>query len=319
MIPLVSVIIPIYNTESYLPRCLDSISKQSLADIEIILVDDASTDKCRAICNEYANQDARFRYFRCDENCGPAKARNIGISMAAGDYLMFVDSDDWVHIDYCRVPYETAIHFNSDLVMFGFKQINMFGIIKKNYTRTVPSGYKSRIEAIEVLLNYAGNGPCNKLFKKSLFYNLFFPEHTFYEDTGFIYKLVYKAVNVYCIDRVLYFCCYRPGSITTLKTEKALNDWVKMHMLQYNDLSAWGYYPAEKLDLLMQNIAMEYCIKKNRDLSDPEYIFFVEKLFSSGKIPKAFSWKRKLLFLLLKYYPALFEHICVLWGKKFMI
>lgn len=190
MKPIISVIVPVYNTEKYLQRCLDSLCRQSMPEIEVILIDNGSTDKSGAICDAYAGKDVRIRVVHFDENRGPGAARNFGIRKAAADYVMFVDSDDWVHVDYCRAPYEAAVRFNSDLVIFGYQRTNMPGFLKQSVTRIPLSGYKNRVEAIDVLLCCAGTGPCNKLYKKSLFEKLIFPKNTFYEDDGLIYRIV---------------------------------------------------------------------------------------------------------------------------------
>lgn len=118
MQPLVSVIVPVYKVEDCLRRCLDSLRRQSLSNIEIILVDDASPDRCGEICEEYASKDVRFSVIHQSENRGVSAARNTGIKKAVGNYLMFVDSDDYVHEDFCKLPYECALKNQADLVMF---------------------------------------------------------------------------------------------------------------------------------------------------------------------------------------------------------
>ena len=112
---MVSVIVPIYQTEKYLPRCLDSLQRQSLPNIEILLVDDGSPDNCSAICDDYATKDERFKVFH-QEHAGTSAARNLAISMANSEYLMFVDSDDWVHKDFCKDAYECAVLYKADVV-----------------------------------------------------------------------------------------------------------------------------------------------------------------------------------------------------------
>ncbi len=118
MKPLVSVIVPVYKVEDCLIRCLDSLCRQTLRDIEIILVDDASPDRCGAICDEYAAKDARFKVVHHVVNMGLSAARNLGIKEASAAYLMFVDSDDYVHEDFCRLPYKCAVQQHADLVLF---------------------------------------------------------------------------------------------------------------------------------------------------------------------------------------------------------
>ena len=115
--PLVSVIVPVYNVEPYLHRCIDSLVHQTLKDIEIILIDDGSTDGCGKICDEYAAADTRIRVVH-QENAGLCEARNTGIDRAQADYLMFVDSDDWVQAEFCEIPLMLAKEHQADLACF---------------------------------------------------------------------------------------------------------------------------------------------------------------------------------------------------------
>ena len=116
---LVSVIVPVFNCEKHLPRCLDSLRNQSLENIEIVLVDDGSTDASSSICDDYADLDARFIVTH-QENVGVSAARNNGICLAHGKYIMFVDSDDYVETDFCRTPYELAESNNAEIVVFQY-------------------------------------------------------------------------------------------------------------------------------------------------------------------------------------------------------
>ena len=118
--PHVSVIVPVYNVEEYLRKCIDSIVAQTLKDIEIILVDDGSTDGSGTICDEYASQDKRVRVVH-KINGGLSSARNTGIEAASAPFLMFIDSDDWVEPNFCEKPYLAAKNNNADLVLFSFR------------------------------------------------------------------------------------------------------------------------------------------------------------------------------------------------------
>lgn len=312
--PLVSVIVPVYKVEDVLARCLDTLCRQSLRDIEIILVDDASPDRCGEICEQYAAEDARFKVIHHSENRGLSAARNTGIAQASADYLMFVDSDDWVHEDFCKLPYECAVQNKADLVLFCHQSIDKNGSpgIKRMADRD--SGRLSRLEAIELLFK-VGIVAWNKLYSRKLFQTVSFPEGYVCEDIGTTCKTVLMADTIYYLDTVLYYYCYREGSITTLKTGKLLQDSFEMSMRLYRDLSAWGY-PKDKLELLLSNISLTYCIQKKPDADDANYAFCRKVLQSAKQIPERFTWKRKVLFVLLKYCPPLFELVCTLYGKK---
>ena len=112
-----SVIVPVYRVEKYIYRCLDSLSRQNFEEVEFLLIDDGSPDRCGKICDEYTLKDPRFIVFH-KENGGLSTARNYGIDKARGEYLLFVDSDDWVAPDFCKTSYELAAHNNADVVIF---------------------------------------------------------------------------------------------------------------------------------------------------------------------------------------------------------
>lgn len=326
MHPLVSVIVPVYKVEDCLKRCLDSLCRQSLNDIEVLLVDDASPDRCGDICEEYAAQDERFRVIHHAVNRGLSAARNTGIAEASAEYLMFVDSDDWVHEDFCKAPYEYAVHYQADLVLFGFKRVGdckiffnkKIGKAKLETDTLLKSGVKTKVEALDLILfTNVGVTAWNKLYHKKMFRKISYPVGYLYEDRGTTYKVVLQAASIYYLNKVLYYKCYHEGSITTSRTRKKLHDSFIMSMQRYRDLAAWGGYPAEKLDLLLIKAAMTYCIGKKRDYSDPDYAFCANVLQSYKKIPKDFTWKRKVLFVLFKNCTSLFELVCTLWGMRF--
>lgn len=320
MNPLVSVVVPVYKVENEIRRCLDSLCRQSLYDIEIILIDDASPDKCGKICEAYSEKDKRFRLIHNNKNYGLSVARNIGIANARCDYLMFVDSDDWVHEDFCKKAYECAKHYQADIVIFSYERIGVPGSKRKKKMAVdlITNGYKTKLEAIDLLLKGRGPGTWttwNKMYRKELFKDNMFPPGYFYEDIGTTYKTFLQASRIYYLNESLYYNCYREDSITTQKTRKAIQDWIDMHIQQYNDLKTWGGLP-EQLEIYFKNIALTYCIVKKPDLSNKSYIYCSNILRNSKMIPSYLSNKRKLLLFLFNYCPQLFELICTLFNKK---
>ena len=314
--PLVSVIVPVYKVEDVLARCLDSLCKQSLRNIEIILVDDASPDRCGEICEQYAAKDARFKVIHHLENRGLSAARNTGIAHASADYLMFEDSDDWVHEDFCKLPYECAVQHGADVVMFLYHSNKKHDIkspgkqeVGRNYTQL------SKLEAVELMFRTGGTVAWNKLYRKKLFDTISYPEGYFYEDVGTTHKTVLMADTICFLGTVLYYQCEHAGSITTLRSDKVIGDYFEMAMRRYRDLAAWGY-PEERLEALLQNNALTYCIRKKSDMENSKHIFCLKTLqFEKGNL-KNFSLDRKILYVLLNYCSPLFDLICVLWGKR---
>lgn len=318
MNPLISVIVPVFKTEYYLKRCLDSLCGQSLHNIEIILVDDASPDKCSNICEKYAEKDARFRVLHNKTNQGLSVARNIGIKEARSDYLMFVDSDDWVHEDFCKAAYECVVGYQADLVMFRYEKVNnsrFESIVNKKTKSFSQSGYKKSMDAMILLQKGVGPTAWNKLYKKELFGDTSYPPGYLCEDIGTTYKIVWKASRIYYLDRVLYYYYQRSDSITSSKSDKFLRDWITMYMQQYSNLKEWGC-PSDYLDALLMSISLGYCLMKKPDTSDSYYVYCANVLYSSKTVPLYFNRKQRIMTALFKYCSPLFEIISVLNGRK---
>ena len=147
MIPAISIIVPVFKVEHYLRKCIDSLLAQTMREIEIILVDDGSPDRCPEICDEYARKDQSIKVIH-QQNRGISAARNAGLAAASGEYIMFVDSDDWVEPDFCRIPYETAESKGADMVIFSC--IRHEGEVSGR-TRTGNSGNMTKQEAMSKL------------------------------------------------------------------------------------------------------------------------------------------------------------------------
>ena len=326
MQPLVSIIVPVYKVEDYLRRCLDSLRRQSLFNIEIIIVNDASPDRCGVICEEYAAKDTRFKVFHFNTNQGLSVARNFGITNATADYLMFVDSDDYVHLDFCKEAYECAVSYQADLVLFRYQQIDKDGkpavVPYPEYAKG--SGYKTHREALNLILhNVVWDSAWNKLYRKELFQNISYPSGYLYEDTGTTHKLVWQASCIYYLDKVLYYHCYREGSIMTLRTNKVTQDRFAMHFVRLQDLWAWGY-PSEELEQRLLDLTLWYCTKMKPDVLDYQYVYSADVLrrykfcVQNKEQNKTLDldWEKKIMLLFFNYWPSLFEWICKLKGLK---
>ena len=319
MEPVISVIVPVYKVEPYLTRCLDSLCQQSLSDIEILVVDDASPDRCGAICDDYASKDTRIKVFHQPENRGLSAARNLAIGHATGKYLMFVDGDDWVREDFCQAAFDCAEQHQADLVMFNYARVIHNEVARRNQPKVFTDfteGLHSKEESIDMMLEDGGNAAWNKIYRKDLFDGITYPEGFLYEDTGATYKLVYKASRFYFLDQTLYFQYIRPNSITQSKiTPKMLNDRAILNTQRYRDLKAWGF-DSEMLESRLINFALWYCFYKKRDMSNPVYADLLHAIRSCPKAPKTFHFKKKILFYLLKYCPWLVELLFSFKRKK---
>ena len=167
--PKISVIVPVYKAEAYLHRCVDSLLAQTFTDFEILLIDDGSPDRSGEICDEYARKDSRVRVWH-KENGGVSSARNVGLDNARGEYICFVDSDDWVESNYLKILYDDISMTNVDLVVHGFRRFTSEGkeIGCESYSDLL---YDLDIEMQQMLseqsLYYRGS-PYAKLFKKNV-------------------------------------------------------------------------------------------------------------------------------------------------------
>lgn len=211
--PLVSVVIPIYNVEKYLEECFDSVINQSYGNLEIVLVDDGSTDTSGQIADALGETDSRVVVVH-KPNGGLSDARNAGISIARGDYITFIDSDDYVDVAYIEELIDTAITSASDIVQSNNSR-NPNDLSKGSRQKTELSGSDAFVE----LMKFKTISPTawGKLYKTSIFSDnkIHFPVGRLHEDTAVLYKLVYLANKVSCIDSVLYYYRINQNSIMT--------------------------------------------------------------------------------------------------------
>lgn len=212
--PALSVIVPVYNVEETLSQCLDSLIHQTLQDIEIILVNDGSTDSSEQICRAYAEKDSRIKYFT-KTNGGLSDARNYGIHHATADIIGFVDSDDYVDPDMFECLLRMMTHHHAQIAVGGVKMTTREGTVYR--TRALDKEcVLNRKEAMAELLYSKRilNAVWNKIFKKAFFENLLFPKGKLYEDEYVTYKLFHMAERVAVTNQTFYYYRQNPKSIT---------------------------------------------------------------------------------------------------------
>lgn len=211
--PKISVIIPVYNNEQYLEECLNSIVNQTYRDLEIICVNDGSTDGSLSILEEFAQKDPRVIIID-QENKGQSAARNAGLEVAKGEYITFIDSEDFVNPN----TYMTALEFikENDVVCFGIKVFGDAHLSRRkadeNYYKINFSGQHSITKKV---LQKTDNSVCNKIFKIELLdkYQIRFSEGIHYEDAEFFFKYALVSEKIYFIDEYFYNYRRRNGSI----------------------------------------------------------------------------------------------------------
>lgn len=225
----ISIIVPVYNVEDYLKHCIESIIKQTYRNIEILLLDDGSTDNSGKICDEYELKDSRIKVIH-KKNEGLSATRNLGIKICTGEYLSFIDSDDSVTEDYCETLYKSITENNADISSISYKVVRTNGDVILDATQnngleqnetTVYEG----IEIIKELLkqNTIKNFAWNKLFKKSIISD--FQVGVNYEDIVFSFEVLGKINRLAYTNKACYNYLKRNSSITATITEDNLVDF----------------------------------------------------------------------------------------------
>lgn len=210
----ISIIIPVFNAESYIERCLNSIIAQTYHDYDIIIVDDGSTDNSLNILRKY---EAKYKNIRviCQKNLRAAAARNTGLKVADGEYIAFIDADDYIHKDYLKILHDNMIFLGADISTCGYYESSDSVFCNIDTSNNNP--YKrTNIEVMYECCDInktAITSPCCKLYKRNLFNDIWYPEGRTYEDLATTHKLIYKAKFIATTDLKLY-CYYKtPQSV----------------------------------------------------------------------------------------------------------
>lgn len=217
--PTISVIVPVYKVEPYLPACVESVFAQSFSDFELILVDDGSPDSCGAMCDAYAARDPRVRVIH-RENGGLSAARNTGIELAKGDYIAYVDSDDYVSNRYLELLLQRITESNAEIAVC---KTQTFVDGKKPIEPDLSNPNSHTLSGWDAVMSiYQGDASvpvnaCGKLYRAELISDLRFPEGRLHEDQAYVPIACYRAKQVACLDAGIYFYRDRPESITTKK------------------------------------------------------------------------------------------------------
>lgn len=223
--PLISVIVPIFNVAEFLRECLESLQNQTYENVEILLIDDGSSDESGDICEKFASENAKFRVFH-KKNGGQAVARNLGLDNAKGEYIAFLDSDDILESHFCEKAYEILKQNGVKMAMLGYKSfISKSEILNfKNTTQESVKIYnEDEIYAEIFSANPAfGTAVWRNLYHKSIWQNLRFPQGQIYEDVAIAYEIFSLAKSVAVSDFVGYFYRIRQGSTTNSFNEKHL-------------------------------------------------------------------------------------------------
>ena len=241
MSKLISVIIPVYNMEKYLKRCLDSVLKQTYSNLEIIVVDDGSIDNSGKICDEYSKKDNRIKVIH-KENGGISDVRNVGIENATGDYIGFVDSDDYIAEDMFETLYNLSEENSADISIVSFYEMYNGKLIGVRDDKSLTEMNKE--EALKELLidTNIQSYMWNKLLKRELFENLKFPLGKNFEDIATVLLIFERANKVVLLQDPKYYYLRRDDSIVGDRNTKTYKDYLEVIYDKYMYLK--GKYPA---------------------------------------------------------------------------
>lgn len=273
--PLISLIVPIYNVETYLRMCLDSIANQTYSNIEILLVNDGSPDGSAAICQEFVARDSRFHYIE-KGNGGLSDARNVGITRAQGEFLSFVDSDDWIEPTYVEDMYRAALLNDAEVVVSNYKKFD----VKENcyWIHIFDDYYETHYSDEELIQQLPLLERRDKsfttswgiLFARRLFDNISFPKGKIIEDTRTNYRFFAESCRSTYIHKALYN--YRVGidSISSRITEKLLEDVLDCLMERMAVYAIKGWNVADERENIVDNLKSRYNQAKEAGLQNTD-------------------------------------------------
>lgn len=269
---MISVIIPVYNVAQYLSQCVESLFSQSFKELEIILVDDGSTDDCSDLCDEYERKDVRIKVIH-KKNGGLSDARNAGMRIAKGEWIYFVDSDDWVAQDAIQKLYQFAVENHCDVVQGGLYYAYHDYLLcrkasKKEQKRTLLKRHDAMRELI--INDRVKNFAWGKLYKADLIKDLFFPVGKYFEDSFWQHLVLDRVERYGIVDEPLYYYRQRKDSISGISSNR-LNDLLGGNRERLN-------FIREKYPELLPLMQKQYT-ELSYQINPPDSVFYWCKKF----------------------------------------
>ena len=311
MEPKITIIIPFYNVENYIEKCINSVKAQTFTDFECILIDDKSPDPSLNIALKLIKDDSRFKIIQHTENKGQGGARNTGLDSAKGEWIAFLDSDDYLEKDFLLTMYNEAIKKDIDIVICKYKSITSEGK-EVGLNKSLLNGvYSNNKELLDFFLTYPT--PWNKLYRKQLWDNIRFPEKLYYEDLATIFQPLLKAYKVKFIEKALVCYNLRQGSTTKHFSRRQLSDKIAIFSIIKQKLEEKGVENKDELlrfVYLLHIVYLTCCdvIQFNTEVTKKEMFKELQKTWDKKYFsPKSIWQVRKKLgfiktFLLLNHY-----------------
>lgn len=287
--PQISVIIPVYNVKNFIPKCLDSVIGQTYTNTQIILIDDCSTDLSGAICDEYAIRDSRIQVVHLEENSGVSHARNIGLGLAKGELVTFIDADDYVDSTMLEHLYKSMGKSDADVAVCGLERVGT-----GRHTYTIKDGPACVLSVQEAISSaFQGNlftlSIGGKIYKADTIGSLLFDEKMNYgEDSLFLYQVFKNVKKISYIPDKLYYYVVREGSATQGTTRYAA---VKFYNCIYDDMYA-NYtksFPIFKQFTLLTNVRCAVGVVEDDSINRREKWSYLKEF--QGNLHRHFSLK----------------------------
>ena len=316
MSQLISVIVPVYNVYNYLEKCIQTLINQTYKELEIILVDDGSTDGSGELCEQISKRDKRIKVIH-KKNGGLSSARNAGLDVAKGDFISFVDSDDSIHLCFYSVLMNIMEKTKADIVQseisrvlnqkLSKEKIFKFNIVSFTGEEALQEFYKSKITVFK--------SSCNKLFKKKLFQELRYPEGKIFEDRWIAAKLYYACEKVIYLNIPLYYYTVNPNSIMHLKITEKHYDTCMLYLYHYiyfleNGNEKFADIALKQYYISLLNLRYNFLKYTNIYKSNKKKINFLfkryKKQFLKGKNIKIYE---KIAILIAWYFQFLYNAV----------
>lgn len=294
--PLISIIVPVYNVENYIRRCVDSLINQTYNNLEIILIDDGSPDKSGEICDMYASKDERIKVIH-KGNGGVSSARNAGLDIAKGDYIAFVDADDYIDTQMYEVLYTSLSDNDADMAMGIYAQENSNGEFIPHYVGE-QTEVLSRTQTIAQMLKQVKYtcSLCDKLFSAKLIGDTRFDENISHnEDLLFVYQLMRKSSKAVYIPKPMYYYCnneksasrvsFSDKNTTMLKAQTLVLEDIKENVPEIYDVALTEYVKIAIFNLTAiakSGYSNKEYIEKLRKIVKENLIFFLKSYVAKG-------------------------------------
>lgn len=301
----VSVIVPVYNVEEYIDKCLDTLTNQTFKDYELIVINDGSSDNSESIILDYQKKYPKLIKYYKKENGGLSSARNYGIEKSTGEYLMFIDSDDYVSNDMVEKLYNKIDKEQSDMVICNYYRVTCKGKFIKNYN--INPGTTNIKSNPEIILNK--QAAWNKIYKKELFSQNKFDEGKYYEDLRLIPKLYLECKKIAFINDFCYYYIERDNSIMkdiNLEKNYEIVEAIDSLITYYKSHNKYERYKEEIEFMMLDNIMVStfdriICSTDNIKNNLKRYWDFIDNNFPNykkNKYIKTWDKKRKLIYFL---------------------